>query len=40
MVPNKSTTNKRSFKHLTEYDRGKIDVMRKLVNLYRKLQTK
>lgn len=30
MVPNKSTTNKRSFKHLTEYDRGKIDVMRKL----------
>src|SRR5690606_40371249 len=29
MVRTKSITNKRTFKHLTEYDRGKIDVMHK-----------
>ena len=29
MVPSKSTTNKRTFKHLTEYDRGIIYVMLK-----------
>ena len=29
MVPSKSTTNKRTFKHFTEYDRGIIYVMHK-----------
>jgi len=29
MVQTQSTTNKRSFKHLTAYDRGKIAVLRK-----------